>query len=299
MEPATGPAVVDRELCDGAACRRAGHDGGERRPVLDGRRLCAACSSRLADGVRELPALHLVCGAALGRNAARGLSEKITGGPMPGLAFNDVAAEARARIVATLAMWSGLVADERRCEAPGRQVRPLADFLLANLTWLTAHPAAADMSVDVARTVGIARRAADPEAVKRIVVGPCVVPGCDGALAATVRPDRADRAGRTGRTGRADEEARVRCSTDPGHTWDRHEWTRLRREMGPPARGADERWLGAADIARLWSTTTGTVYRLASEQGWRRLTRAGRTFYAESDVDRCFSRRRSRVPQRG
>jgi hypothetical protein len=71
--------------------------------------------------------------------------------------------------------------------------------------------------------------------------------------------------------------------------------------MGPAASTGptdEERWLGAADIARLWTTTTGTVYRLASEQGWRRLTRAGRTFYAESDVHGCFTRRQARAPSR-
>ncbi|UWE10048.1 hypothetical protein [Actinacidiphila bryophytorum] len=52
-----------------------------------------------------------------------------------------------------------------------------------------------------------------------------------------------------------------------------------------------ECWLTAADIASLWSAPTGTVYRLASQQHWRRRSRAGRTYYAESDVRASFSRR--------
>ncbi|MBN6543658.1 hypothetical protein [Actinacidiphila bryophytorum] len=42
---------------------------------------------------------------------------------------------------------------------------------------------------------------------------------------------------------------------------------------------------------RLWSAPTGTVYRLASQQRRRRRSRAGRTYYAESDVRVSFSRR--------
>lgn len=275
------------EPCDGDGCRRAAQDGGDRRPVVKGRRLCTSCCARLVEGLRELPRLHAACGAALGRDAARGTKEKITGGATPGLAFNSVAAEARTEIVTTLASWSGLVADERRIEAPPRQVRLLANFLLANLAWLASHPGAPDVSVATARAVDSARRAAYPDAVKRVVVGPCAAPGCDGVLTATVRASRDD------------EGTQVRCGVDPGHTWDRHEWTRLRREMRRSAPAAEECWLTATDIARLWSTPTGTVYRLASEQGWRRVTRAGRTYYAEADVHGSFSRRQARVLQKG
>jgi hypothetical protein len=59
----------------------------------------------------------------------------------------------------------------------------------------------------------------------------------------------------------------------------------------------EERWLAAADIARLWRRSTGTVYRLASEQGWRRITRTGRTYYAETDVHGSFDRSRLKALQ--
>jgi hypothetical protein len=221
--------------------------------------------------------LFAECAAALGSGAAGGLRERITGGAAPGLVLNDFAAEVRREIVTTLASWSGLVAEQRRIPAPVRQVGVLADFLLASMTWLGSHPAAADASAEVARTVARARRAAYPDSVKRVVVGRCVRSDCDGVLTATVRASRAG-AG-----------TRVRCGADPEHSWEGSEWTRLRRELRP---AAEERWLAAADIARLWSTPTGTVYRLASEQSWRRITRAGRTYYAENDVHGSFSRRK-------
>jgi hypothetical protein len=281
------PVVLDEAPCGGDGCSRATQDGGDRRPVVRGRKLCTACCARLVEGLRELPHLHAACGAALGGDAAHGMKEKITGGPLPGLVFNSAAAEARTEIVTTLASWSGLVADERRLEAPERQVQLLANFLLANLAWLASHPAVVDLSVATARTVRLARQAAHPDSVKRIVVGPCATPGCDGVLTATVRASRAG------------EGTQVRCGTNPGHTWDSHEWTRLRREMRGPAAATEECWLTAADIVRLWSTPTGTVYRLASEQRWRRITRAGRTYYAEADVHSSFSRRQARALQKG
>jgi hypothetical protein len=278
------PVNLDGEPCDGDGCHRAARNGGERRQAVEGQRLCAACRSLLAEAMRELPRLYAECGAVLGSGAASGLREKITGGPAPGLVLNDFAAEARMQILTTLASWSGLVTDQRRVPAPARQVAVLADFLLANLTWLLSHPVVADASAEMARTVTMARRAAYPDSVKRIVVGSCVLPDCDGVLTATVRASRAG-AG-----------TRVRCGVDPEHTWDGSQWTRLRREMRQSA-PAEERWLAAADIARLWSTPTGTVYRLASEQSWRRITRDGRTYYAENDVHGSFSRRKARVTQ--
>ncbi|MGF7234460.1 MAG: hypothetical protein ACQSGP_05820 [Frankia sp.] len=214
------------------------------------------------------------------------MREKTTGGSSPGLVLNSLAAEARTEILAVLGSWSGLVAAERRFHAPVRQVVALAEFLLTNLAWLASHPAAGDLSEEVARAVKIARRAAYPDSASRIVIGPCVVPACDGELTATVRARRSG------------EETRVRCAADPGHTWGGHEWTRLRRETGRTGPAAEERWLAAADIGRFWRTPTGTVYRLASEQGWRRITRAGRTYYAENDVHSSFSRREARAARK-
>lgn len=270
-----------RRPCDGHWCSRAALDGGSRRRAAGGQRLCDGCLGRLAADIRELPRLHAECGEALGGAAASGLREKTTGGPARGLVLNGFAAEARTEILTLLGSWSGLVAAERRFPSPARRAIALADFLVDNLTWLASHPAVGDLSAEVARTVRTARRAAYPDAVKRVVVGACVVSGCAGELSATVRSSRAG------------EGTQVQCGANPGHAWGGHEWTRLYREMRRSGPAAKEHWLTAADIARLWNTPTGTVYRLASEQGWRRVSRAGRTYYAEGDVQGSFSRRES------
>ncbi len=269
--------------CEGHGCLRATVNGGVYQYATDGRRLCRACYNRLIDGIQELPHLHVECEAMLGGAGATTMREKITGGSRPGLALNSSAVEARTHILAMLSSWSGLVAEERQLPAPSRQVPALADFLLANLCWLAAHPAAGSLSAEIAQTGKIARRAAHPDAVKRIAVGPCVVPGCLGQLNAILR------------AGRPGDRTQVRCGDNRDHAWSGHEWTRLRRQLPQAAGGAPECWLAPADVARMWRTPIGTVYRLASEHGWRRITRSGRTYYAESDVHDSFSRREARA----
>lgn len=256
---------TDATLCEGDACGR--------RPAETGRRLCGPCLESLAGHVRALPSLYRSCGSALEGGTATGLREKTSGGPLPGLALNTAAVDIRAEILAALASWSGLVVQERRLSAPDRDVGRLAGFLLKHVAWLAAHPAAGELTAEMARVERAARRVAHGDQVRRVAVGPCVIPGCDGGLTAVVGPGAV---------------TRVQCGTDPGHSWDGSQWTGLRRAMQP---SAPERWLTAADISRLWRTPPGTVYRLASEQGWRRVTRSGRTYYAEGDVHACFARR--------
>ncbi|GAA4227645.1 hypothetical protein GCM10022254_15850 [Actinomadura meridiana] len=263
MERSSG----DARLCEGDGCGRRLTGTGQRR------RLCRPCLDTLTGLLGTLPALYRGCGSALEVGAAAGLREKTSGGPLPGLALNTAAVEARAEILAVLASWSGLVAQQRRLPAPRRDVALLARFLLDHVDWLAAHPAAGELTAEIARVARSARRTAHREPVRRIVVGPCAAPGCGGELTAAIRPGHG---------------TRVRCDADPAHAWDGPQWTGLRREMEP---AAPERWLTAADISRLWRTPSGTVYRLASEQKWRRVTRAGRTYYAESDVHACFARR--------
>ncbi|MEV7281114.1 hypothetical protein [Streptomyces sp. NPDC093111] len=301
-----------RAVCVGEDCRRSAVDGGGKRRVRPDLRLCPPCLGRLVAALEELPGLYAACERVLGgAGPARGSGERRgTGGRPAGIPLNGPAAEVRSAIVATLGSWSGLVADERGFPAPRRTPVHLAAFLLRSAEWLAAHPAVADATRELDRLVGAARRVAR-EPVRHLPVGPCVEPGCTGGLAVV------------GGT------RRILCDADPAHQWASHEWTRLRRAMpgqrvpaqgaarvpaqgtalgqaqsapqvpaqaAPPAPEPVERWLTARDIADLWGAPTGTVYRLASEQRWRRRNRCGRTYYAESDVHGSFSGRRPRTP---
>ncbi|NDZ68021.1 helix-turn-helix domain-containing protein [Streptomyces cyaneofuscatus] len=51
-----------------------------------------------------------------------------------------------------------------------------------------------------------------------------------------------------------------------------------------------------ADISTLWKIAPGSVYRMASEQGWRRRGHQGRTYYHEGDVLRTLDARRRPGP---
>ncbi|MFJ3671288.1 hypothetical protein ACIPSE_32985 [Streptomyces sp. NPDC090106] len=262
-----------RTRCEGTDCRTSD----SARLAGHRMRLCPDCLRLLVTRLRELPGLHEDLADALGGAlGARGDDprERTSGGPVPsGLPFNAAAADVRADIVTTLSSWCGVVVEQRRVPTPLRTVGSLAALLVRHAPWLAAHPAAADFTREVARLVRAARRVAHHEAPRRVTVGRCVAPGCAGRLS-TELGDR----------------ARIQCDTDPAHSWPGGRWTELRRAMRD-TEAARDRWLSAADVARLWSTSTGTVYRLASEQRWRRRTRAGRTYYAETDVHAHFSRR--------
>ncbi|MEU3722439.1 hypothetical protein [Streptomyces sp. NPDC031705] len=276
-------------LCQGEGCR-TGHTGGRaRRRTTDGSRLCRSCAEHLTAGLAELAHLYEECGRVLGGAAPGSLRERTSGGELPGLPFNGAAADVRARMVSVLGSWSGLVAQERGLTPPPRTVAALTAFLGRNAAWLAAHSAAGEASGEIARLVRAGRRAAFPDPARSIRLGDCPESGCSGALTLAVRAGA-----------RADAPAIV-CAADAAHRWTSDQWSALSRSMdsaregGAPAAAATERWLTAADIAQLWQTPTGTVYRLASEGRWRRRNRAGRTYYNESDVRDCFARRAART----
>ncbi|MGW1790630.1 hypothetical protein ACWCOY_23010 [Streptomyces tubercidicus] len=224
----------------------------------------------------------------LGGRAANGLRERTTGGSLPGLPFNGAALEVRTQMLATLGSWSGLVAQQRGLPAPGRTVAATTAFLLRNASWLASHPAAAEATEEIAKLVRDGGRVARPDGRRNVRVGPCAEPNCPGTLSLTLRE----------RTGAGEPE--IRCDADPAHSWASHRWGELNRSMeaGAAAQGAVapavERWLTAADISLLQRVPVGSVYRMASEQRWRRRQRAGRTYYSENDVREYFGSRSGR-----
>ncbi|MER5809327.1 hypothetical protein ABT143_14225 [Streptomyces sp. NPDC002033] len=282
-------------LCHGEGCRGGNAGGRPRRRTAGGGRLCRPCREHLEAGLAELAHLYEECGRVLGGASPGSLRERTTGGALSGLPFNGAAADVRARIVSVLGSWSGLVAQQRGFAPPPRTVAGLTAFLLRNADWLAAHPAVGEASEEIARLVRAGRRAAFPDPARTIRLGGCPEPGCPGALALPVRAGT--RAAGTSAAGAPAGPAIV-CDADPRHRWTSEQWSRLSEAMDsgrtPGAAApapATERWLTAADIAQLWHTPTGTVYRLASEQRWRRQGRAGRTYYHEGDVRACFERR--------
>ena len=246
------------------------------------------CRESLTADLWRLDPLYTECGDRLTEMPGNA-RERTSGGPMPGMPFNTAAADTRSAILGTLAAWGGLLVEERRIRAPRRSVPALVATIDRHLDWLAAHPAAGDLSRELAAVVRRARRTAGPDEVRRIAVGPCVENGCPGALTAFVPRDSA-RAGT----------AEIRCDADPDHRWPDERWVEMSVPAADPApatdpAGAPADWLTPADIEYRWSVSRGSVYRLASEHGWQRRKKAGRTYYDAADVRHSLNRRTARV----
>lgn len=250
--------------------------------MVAGLHLCRACLDNLAAGLENLPSLYNDCGRLLGGSDQP--RDRTSGGPMPGTPFNAAAADVRAEILSILGSWSGMVVHERCVTAPRRTVSALAKFLGKHVNWMAAHVTATEATEEVAELVWSARRVAYPNHVRRVPIGACVEVGCAGELVAFVRPEGPQ------------HPAEISCDTDPCHSWLGHQWIQLSRRMrtAPSITTPTTRWLSAADISRLWSIPAGSVYRLASEQRWRRRNQARRTYYHEADVLHAFSERKPR-----
>ncbi|GHF64646.1 hypothetical protein GCM10010218_52800 [Streptomyces mashuensis] len=280
--------------CPGAGCERREASGLARRLAAPGSGLCEACRARLSLELTRLPALYEECGRLLGGSDQP--REKVSGGPLPGLPFNVAASEARSAITGVLGAWAALVAQQRRLPAPPRTPVHLALFLVRHADWLAAHPAAGEVSQEIAQVTRRARRVVDPRTRRRVALGPCAEAGCDGTLVAVVSSDRPE------------QPAAITCDADAAHHWEGSQWLALSRRLRGTGGGAGTgtgtgagagatpgvartRWLSAADIARLWDMAPGSVYRHASQRGWRRLSRSGRTYYHEADVQETFDGR--------
>lgn len=261
------PTAVPRE-CEGAACASGGADRA-RDLAAAGTRLCPPCRLRLVSDLRRLPRLHEECGQLLtGVDRPR---DRTSGGPLPGMAFNTAAAEARSQILGVLRSWTSLVVCERRTAAPRDTPAALVGALLQHIGWLLAHGAVGDLTTEVRRCVRRANQVIDPAPRHRLQVGDCVEPGCRGSLAAVAR------------AGAAGTDVEIGCDADPTHRWSGREW--LRRDVRAAERREPEvRWLTARDIAALWGLAQGSVYRRAGEDGWRRRALKGRTYYHQQDV---------------
>jgi hypothetical protein len=287
------PKAAVGALCAGTGCRRRCETGRVRRRVVAGSRLCRACRDELATGLESLPGLYRECGRRLG-GSDRPRSNAAGSGSMPGMPFNAAAADVRARILSVLGSWSGMVAEERRVTAPERSVGALATFLSRHVDWIAAHAAATEATDEVAQLARAARRVAYPNPVRRVAIGGCVEVGCGGELVAFVHPQEPLLP------------AEIRCDADRSHSWLEHHWMQLSHRMGTDRMGTvssiaaatTTRWLSAADISRVWGIPQGSVYRLASEQRWRRRNQgrnqAHRTYYHEVDVLQAFGQRKPR-----
>jgi len=130
---------------------------GRSRPHTDADRLCAGCRDRLAEDLVELSELYEMCVFAV----ELGDHERRPGSTHPVVAVQS-------EVSRVLASWSDMVARERGLAAPEEpSVRPLTDFLVRQLDWLSCHPSAAGFADVVDELVSTIREALRPSAQYR------------------------------------------------------------------------------------------------------------------------------------
>jgi hypothetical protein len=164
-------------LCDGPHPKNA-------RPVrIAPTRLCRDCLEAARRNLSVLPGLYADCAE---RRSRRGFDELCTRGHAGcevSTPLTDEAVDARFAIRGILASWSEMVVAERRCRrAPRREVADMVAFLLRDLAWLAAHPAAGDFVIELAEVAADATRAIDRESSARAPLGVCPQDQCDAEL---------------------------------------------------------------------------------------------------------------------
>ncbi|MEU9886154.1 hypothetical protein [Sphaerisporangium sp. NPDC051011] len=199
--------------CEAPLCHRPA-SGDARPPALPGLRVCAACRASARRGLLALPDLHEACAEAL-TSGPRSFTERVSGRRPSGISLNEDAVSARGDVVAFLACWTALVADERGTPGPrSSQVTRLAVFLGEHLDWLLGHPAARSLTEEIAEVAAAARAVLEPRDGSRREIGSCANPGCSLSLYAESGPGRA---------------SEVSC--EAGHVWHPREWLLLGRPL--------------------------------------------------------------------
>lgn len=156
------------------------------------------------------------CELALAHPPLR-FGERTSGTRGTGIPLNVEAVDARSQLMGVLASWAALVASERGIDSPQRTPQALADFLRTHLVWLVAHSTAADFTHEVTALARSARRAARPNPVLRVELGPCVYPGCDSVMYSPVRA--------------ADAKLSKDVQCEAGHAWPPHQWLLLAHRL--------------------------------------------------------------------
>jgi hypothetical protein len=219
--------------CQNGNCRGQAGDQ-PARLAAPGLRLCEGCGAEAMACLAALPDLYADCETALARRARPALERAGSRRRTTALPIDEAAANARSAILAILAGWSALVADERMVTRPARrQAGELAAFLGRHAGWLLAHPAAGEFAAEIGAVTQAARRAAHPRNEQRVLLGQCPHRGClEAVFAMRV----------SGESGGSRD---VRC--DAGHSWPPHQWLLLSRQLGPArGTGTGERGEGAA-----------------------------------------------------
>lgn len=207
----------------------APHRDDRPRQAADGLVLCLWHRDRLHRHLRELPGLWHACEAALAGRSGTNTTGPVSGSTEPSWAVYDAPVAAREHIRVELHAWVRVGLEEGPWQQqPPDRLDALATWLANRVDWYAARQWADEMARTIADTWHEARRAAYPDPIHRVILGPCVE-DCPGTLVATVR--------------RSDSllPSTIDCDHDPDHAWTADTWHALGRRMTGT---------GYADLAR-------------------------------------------------
>ena len=197
----------DRDFC------RSQRHGGVPSRTIDGLTVCTECRDLAEENLLELPQLYDMCAYMLDVRPPR-QRERVSGHRPHGIVLRDAVVSIRSDILGVLASWCGLVAGERGVPGPDELSIPrLSTFVLIHFGWLTAHPAGADFTDELAALADRARAVLTPEPAAEMSLGPCPRPGCGWTLRAEGHPPKW-----------------IRC--EAGHEWPPSQWLQLMRDGG-------------------------------------------------------------------
>lgn len=180
---------------------------------------------RVRRDLAELPGLYCHCESLLVRFPPA-FEQKVAGRATGSLTLDERVTDARRDIVAVLASWSGLVADERRVARPGRrEVAQLSAFLAVHVDWLLAHPAGPCFAEELLAVAAAAREISRSDPARGPELSQCVEEGCDEPMMVIQAAHGTS------------SSVEVRCAA--GHAWQARQWLHLARRLS--ARQAGDR----------------------------------------------------------
>ncbi|WP_374982716.1 hypothetical protein [Streptomyces fradiae] len=167
---------------------------------------------------------------------SRGVVERVRERGAPGIPLNGRALEVRDRIRGVLAGWAAVVRDGRGVRVPTRDTAALLVFLGRHAGWLAGHEAVEDLVAETDELVTAAWGVLSGRSDRRMVVGPCVRPGCRGTLVAHLGSGTGPSAPRApGAPAPATGRAAITCTVERRHTWSPELWHSL--HTTPPRTG--------------------------------------------------------------
>lgn len=201
-------------------CRSQRHGGVPSR-IAERLAICVECRDQAEENLVELPQLYDMCAYMLDVRPQKP-QERVSGHRPQGIVLRDAVVNIRSDILGVLASWCGLVASERGVPGPDELSIPrLSTFVLVHFGWLTAHPAGADFTDELAALADRARAVLTPEPAPGMPLGPCPHPGCGWTLRADGNPPK-----------------RICC--EGGHEWPPSQWLLLGgRRRGTSVEGAE------------------------------------------------------------